>query len=157
MHYHLQLCHYTPPRHYTPHPDLSLQVSVPELALLRFVVLDDDYIGDDFIGQYTVALECMQSGYRTVPLLSLSGGPLPKASLFVHLAFTSRQGGAGGGAQRGAGRGRILRHVGIRTLDHALRPAAAPLKEAADLREGMKVSVPVTPHAPPPNFRIPPI
>ncbi|KAJ8255973.1 hypothetical protein COCON_G00198370 [Conger conger] len=117
------------------------QVSVPELALLRFVVLDDDYIGDDFIGQYSVALDCMQYGYRTVPLLNLSGEPLPQASLFVHVTVSTRQGGAGGGAQRGPGRGRILRHIGIRTLDYALRPAAAPLKEATDLREGMKNAV----------------
>ncbi|XP_064166854.1 inactive phospholipase C-like protein 1 [Anguilla rostrata] len=117
------------------------QVSVPELALLRFVVLDDDYIGDDFIGQYSVGLQCLQCGYRTVPLLSFSGEPLPRASLFVHVTITSRQGGDGGGAQRKAGRGRILRHVGIRTLDHVLRPAAAPLKEAADLREGVKNAV----------------
>uniref|UniRef100_A0A1I8FGN8 PI-PLC Y-box domain-containing protein n=1 Tax=Macrostomum lignano TaxID=282301 RepID=A0A1I8FGN8_9PLAT len=30
------------------------RVSLPELALLRLVVLDDDAIGDDFIGQFTI-------------------------------------------------------------------------------------------------------
>jgi len=35
---------------------------LPELLLLRFVVLDDDYIGDDFIGQYTIPFECLQTG-----------------------------------------------------------------------------------------------
>ncbi|KAJ8415058.1 hypothetical protein AAFF_G00007560 [Aldrovandia affinis] len=116
----------------------EFQVSVPELALLRFVVLDDDYIGDDFIGQYSVALECLRPGYRSVPLLGLSGEPLPQASLFIHVAVAGQQGGARGGAQRRPGRGRILRHTGIRTLDYALRPASAPLKEAADLREGVQ-------------------
>ncbi|KAJ8350466.1 hypothetical protein SKAU_G00255960 [Synaphobranchus kaupii] len=85
------------------------QVSIPELALLRLVVLDDDYIGDDFIAYSST--------------------------------WPSPAGKAGAGVQRGAGRGRILRQIGIRTLDYALRPAAAPLKEAADLREGMKNAV----------------
>uniref|UniRef100_A0A3B3ZYZ6 Phosphoinositide phospholipase C n=1 Tax=Periophthalmus magnuspinnatus TaxID=409849 RepID=A0A3B3ZYZ6_9GOBI len=61
----------------------EFQVNMPELALLRFVVLDDDYIGDDFIGQFTVAFECLQPGYRNVPLLGLAGEPLPHSSLFV--------------------------------------------------------------------------
>ncbi|KAK6026270.1 C2 domain protein, partial [Ostertagia ostertagi] len=38
----------------------QFQVSVPELALVRFLVLDDDFIGDDFIGQYTIPFECLQ-------------------------------------------------------------------------------------------------
>uniref|UniRef100_A0A914Z205 Phosphoinositide phospholipase C n=1 Tax=Panagrolaimus superbus TaxID=310955 RepID=A0A914Z205_9BILA len=33
--------------------NFQFEISVPELALVRFLVLDDDYIGDDFIGQYT--------------------------------------------------------------------------------------------------------
>lgn len=40
----------------------QFQISVPELALVRFLVLDDDFIDDDFIGQYTVPFECLQSG-----------------------------------------------------------------------------------------------
>lgn len=40
----------------------EFQVMLPELLLLRFVVLDDDYIGDDFIGQYTIPFECLQTG-----------------------------------------------------------------------------------------------
>ncbi|XP_069052564.1 inactive phospholipase C-like protein 1 [Lepisosteus oculatus] len=117
-------------------------VNLPELALLRFVVLDDDYIGDDFIGQYTIAFECLQPGYRTVPLLSLTGEPLPRAALFVHVAVTNRRGG-GKAQRRGlsvrrARRSRehvSLRHTGIRPLDEAFRPAATPLREATDLRE----------------------
>uniref|UniRef100_A0A3Q0SMS9 Phosphoinositide phospholipase C n=1 Tax=Amphilophus citrinellus TaxID=61819 RepID=A0A3Q0SMS9_AMPCI len=68
----------------------EFQVNMPELALLRFVVLDDDYIGDDFIGQYSVAFECLQPGYRNVPLLGLAGDPLLHTSLFVHVAITNR-------------------------------------------------------------------
>ncbi|VDK52587.1 unnamed protein product [Cylicostephanus goldi] len=40
----------------------QFQVSIPELALVRFLVLDDEFIGDDFIGQYTIPFECMQPG-----------------------------------------------------------------------------------------------
>lgn len=40
----------------------EFQVNLPELALVRFAVLDDDYIGDEFIGQYTIPFECMQTG-----------------------------------------------------------------------------------------------
>ncbi|VDK55887.1 unnamed protein product [Anisakis simplex] len=40
----------------------QFQISVPELALIRFLVLDDDFIDDDFIGQYTIPFECLQSG-----------------------------------------------------------------------------------------------
>ena len=34
------------------------------MALVRFVVLDDDFIGDAFIGQYTIPFVCMQQGER---------------------------------------------------------------------------------------------
>jgi len=40
----------------------EFQVVLPELVLVRFVVLDDDYIGDDFIGQYTIPFDCLQPG-----------------------------------------------------------------------------------------------
>ncbi|KAM3862039.1 inactive phospholipase C-like protein 1 [Diretmus argenteus] len=121
----------------------EFQVNMPELALLRFVVLDDDYIGDDFIGQYSVAFECLQPGYRNVPLLGLAGDPLPHASLFVHVAVTNRRGGGkahrrGLSVRRVGRRGReyvTLRHTGIKVVDEAFKSASAPLREAADLRE----------------------
>lgn len=40
----------------------EFQINLPELALVRFSVLDDEYIGDEFIAQYTVPFECMQTG-----------------------------------------------------------------------------------------------
>lgn len=40
----------------------EFQVMLPEVLLLRFVVLDDDYIVDDFIGQYTIPFDCLQTG-----------------------------------------------------------------------------------------------
>ena len=52
------------PTGYNPIFDESFefQINLPELALVRFSVLDDDYIGDEFIGQYTIPFECMQTG-----------------------------------------------------------------------------------------------
>ena len=49
---------------FNPLFDESFEFSVhlPELALLRFAVLDDDFIGDEFIGQYTVPFECLLTG-----------------------------------------------------------------------------------------------
>jgi len=54
-------------------------------ALVRFLVLDDDFIGDDFIGQYTIPFECLQSGYRHIPLLNNEGEPLEASTIFVHI------------------------------------------------------------------------
>ncbi|KAK5911411.1 hypothetical protein CgunFtcFv8_005588 [Champsocephalus gunnari] len=71
----------------------EFQINLPELTMVRFVVLDDDFIGDEFIGQYTIPLECLQPGYRHVPLQSLTGDELPHAKLFVHVALTNRRGG----------------------------------------------------------------
>jgi hypothetical protein len=42
--------------------NFQFEISVPELALIRFLVLDDEFIDDDFIGQYTIPFECLQSG-----------------------------------------------------------------------------------------------
>uniref|UniRef100_A0A668A032 C2 domain-containing protein n=1 Tax=Myripristis murdjan TaxID=586833 RepID=A0A668A032_9TELE len=59
----------------------EFQINLPELAMVRFVVLDDDFIGDEFIGQYTIPLECLQPGYRYVPLQTLTGEDLPYSRL----------------------------------------------------------------------------
>ena len=47
----------------------DFQIVNPDLALLRFVVYDVDIFGDsNFIGQYTVPVKCIRSGYRSIPL-----------------------------------------------------------------------------------------
>jgi len=66
----------------------TFNLTVPSLVLVRFVVLDDDFIGDEFIGQYTVPLECLQLGYRHLSLRSIYDEPLEGATLFVHVAFS---------------------------------------------------------------------
>ena len=40
----------------------EFHINLPDLALVRFVVQDDDFIGDGFIGQYTIPLNCIQPG-----------------------------------------------------------------------------------------------
>ncbi|CAL8297453.1 unnamed protein product [Lota lota] len=126
----------------------EFQINLPELAMVRFVVLDDDFIGDDFIGSYTIPLECVQPGYRHVPLQSLTGEELPYARLFVHVALSNRRGGGKphkrGLSVRKARKGRsyaALRDLGVRAVDEVFKMAAPLLREATDLRENMQTSV----------------
>ncbi|XP_031644812.1 inactive phospholipase C-like protein 2 isoform X2 [Oncorhynchus kisutch] len=128
----------------------EFQINLPELAMVRFVVLDDEFIGDEFIGQYTIPLECLQPGYRHIPLQSLMGEDLPYAMLFVHVALTNRRGGGKpykrGLSVRKARRGRdyaALRDLGIKEVDEVFKMAGPQLKEATDLRENMQNSVAV--------------
>uniref|UniRef100_UPI00398E4B09 1-phosphatidylinositol 4,5-bisphosphate phosphodiesterase delta-1a isoform X2 n=1 Tax=Pristiophorus japonicus TaxID=55135 RepID=UPI00398E4B09 len=66
--------------------NFQFNVSVPELALVRFLVQDFDLSSrNDFIGQFTVPFTSLKLGYRHVHLLSENGDHLPSASLFVHI------------------------------------------------------------------------
>ena len=47
----------------------EFHINLPELALVRFVVLDDDFIGDAFIGQYAIPFVCMQQGRTWKPAI----------------------------------------------------------------------------------------
>ncbi|KAL2776772.1 1-phosphatidylinositol 4,5-bisphosphate phosphodiesterase zeta-1 isoform 2 [Daubentonia madagascariensis] len=63
-------------------------IHVPELALIRFVVENQGLIaGNEFLGQYTIPLLCMNKGYRRVPLFSRMGESLEPASLFVYVWY----------------------------------------------------------------------
>uniref|UniRef100_A0A8C5QKR9 Phosphoinositide phospholipase C n=1 Tax=Leptobrachium leishanense TaxID=445787 RepID=A0A8C5QKR9_9ANUR len=123
----------------------EFQINLPELAMVRFMVLDDDYIGDEFIGQYTVPIECLQPGYRHVPLRSFVGDTMEYAKLFVHIAITSR--GGGGKAQKRGLTSRIgkktreytmLRNTGLKTVDEIFKLAIHPMREATDVRENLQ-------------------
>ena len=59
------------------------------MALIRFVILDDDFIGDEFIGQYTIAYSCLLPGYRVLKLHGIFGEELEGASLLVHIQYSS--------------------------------------------------------------------
>ncbi|XP_033911421.3 inactive phospholipase C-like protein 2 isoform X3 [Acipenser ruthenus] len=123
----------------------EFQINLPELAALRFVVLDDDYIGDEFIAQYTIPFECLQPGYRHVPLQSLTGEFLANTTLFVHIAITNRRGGGkahkwGLSVRKGrkAREYTSTRTTGIKVIDEVFRAATQPLREATDLRENVQ-------------------
>ncbi|CAD6188188.1 unnamed protein product [Caenorhabditis auriculariae] len=125
----------------------QFQVCVPELALVRFLVLDDDYIGDDFIGQYTIPFECLQPGYRHVSLLNNEGDPLENATLFVHIAITNRRGG-GKAKKRGMSvkrkNSRIssgMKLVGIKFVDDQFKVAVAPLAESIAMRNRLEAAM----------------
>jgi len=126
-------------------------VSLPELTLVRFLVLDDDYISDDFIGQYTIPFDCLQtgtyssatvcgtslpglhadcSGYRHITLLDMDGSPIENATLFVHVAVTNKRGG-GKPRKRGVSVRRRnfktqtgIKQVGIKQLDDVFKVGA---------------------------------
>ncbi|XP_075443018.1 inactive phospholipase C-like protein 2 isoform X2 [Ascaphus truei] len=126
----------------------EFQINLPELAMVRFVVLDDDYIGDEFIGQYTIPFECLQTGYRHVPLQSLTGDILAHTSLFVHVAITNRRGGGKphkrGLSVRKAKKSRdyaSMRTLWMKPIDEVFKNALQPIREATDLRENMQNAV----------------
>ncbi|XP_069761360.1 1-phosphatidylinositol 4,5-bisphosphate phosphodiesterase delta-3-like isoform X2 [Narcine bancroftii] len=65
---------------------LRFTVTVPELALIRFVVEDyDSSSSNDFIGQFTLPFSSMKEGYRHVHLLSRDAAPLSPATLFIRV------------------------------------------------------------------------
>ncbi|XP_075910281.1 1-phosphatidylinositol 4,5-bisphosphate phosphodiesterase delta-4-like [Petromyzon marinus] len=69
--------------------EFLFQLTVPELALIRFVVKDYDVTSrNDFIGQFSLPFSCLRQGYRHVHLLSLDGRSLFPATLFVHIRIT---------------------------------------------------------------------
>ncbi|XP_077108246.1 inactive phospholipase C-like protein 2 [Ranitomeya variabilis] len=123
----------------------EFHINLPELAILRFVVLDDDYIGDEFIAQYTIPFECLQTGFRHVPLQSLTGEFLQNTTLFVHIAITNRRGG-GKAHKRGLSvrKGKKVREytstktTGIKAIDEVFRTATQAVREATDLRENVQ-------------------
>ncbi|XP_053872465.1 1-phosphatidylinositol 4,5-bisphosphate phosphodiesterase zeta-1 [Malaclemys terrapin pileata] len=66
----------------------TFTVQVPELALVRFSVEDQiSLAANEFLGQYTLPLLCMNKGYRHVPLFSKLGDRLDPASLFVYIWY----------------------------------------------------------------------
>ncbi|XP_043939324.1 1-phosphatidylinositol 4,5-bisphosphate phosphodiesterase delta-1-like isoform X2 [Protopterus annectens] len=66
-------------------------IDVPELALLRFVVLDHDSSSrNDFVGQYTVPFTSTRKGYHHIHLLNKQGHRIPSATLFVHIMIVDQ-------------------------------------------------------------------
>ncbi|XP_055957983.1 inactive phospholipase C-like protein 2 isoform X2 [Patella vulgata] len=125
----------------------EFQINLPELALIRFAVLDDEYIGDEFIGQYTIPFECMQTGYRHIRLLSNTGSIILNCTLFVHIAITNKRGG--GAYKRGMSvkktkRSRdytSMKNIGVKAIDETFKAAVQPLRDGTDLRDDVQISL----------------
>ncbi|ODN02952.1 1-phosphatidylinositol 4,5-bisphosphate phosphodiesterase gamma-1 [Orchesella cincta] len=63
----------------------EFEVHFPELAMIRFVVQDEDVFGDpNFIGQASYPVPCVREGYRSVPLQNGYSEELELSSLLVH-------------------------------------------------------------------------
>ncbi|GMT13606.1 hypothetical protein PFISCL1PPCAC_4903, partial [Pristionchus fissidentatus] len=67
------------------------QIHCPEIALLRFVAEDGDFVGpktDPFIGQAVFPIDSIRSGYRSVTLKNQYSEELELSSLLVHVEIT---------------------------------------------------------------------
>ncbi|XP_055338600.1 1-phosphatidylinositol 4,5-bisphosphate phosphodiesterase eta-2-like isoform X2 [Paramacrobiotus metropolitanus] len=65
---------------------VDLFIRSPELAVLRFKVRDQANVGKNkLIGQHTIAVGCLQEGYRHVELYTKNDLPLEMASIFVEV------------------------------------------------------------------------
>ncbi|KER29101.1 hypothetical protein T265_13445, partial [Opisthorchis viverrini] len=117
-------------------------VQLGSLALVRFVVLDDQAIGDDFIGQNTIPFDCLLTGYRHVRLRSDTGEPIPQATLFIHVTITSRteegtETCSSSVLQRWRARKRQhtqLKKIGTSTFDDIFKSASSVVHQAVELR-----------------------
>ncbi|KAM6951102.1 1-phosphatidylinositol 4,5-bisphosphate phosphodiesterase delta-3-A-like [Aplochiton taeniatus] len=71
----------------------NFTLHVPDLTLVRFVVEDHDYTSrNDFLGQLTLPLTSMRTGYRHVRLRKMDGSSQAPSSLFIHVTITPCQG-----------------------------------------------------------------
>ncbi|KAG0352037.1 hypothetical protein BC939DRAFT_505190 [Gamsiella multidivaricata] len=58
-----------------------------ELVFFRFVVQDEDIKFSDLIASYCISLDCLQEGYRHVPLHDASGDPYLYSTLFIKVTI----------------------------------------------------------------------
>ncbi|GFO41610.1 1-phosphatidylinositol 4,5-bisphosphate phosphodiesterase delta-4 [Plakobranchus ocellatus] len=63
-------------------------ISVPELAILRFTVIDQDRARDDFIGYYSLPVMSVQQGFRHFPLFDKHGNQFKQSLIFTHITLT---------------------------------------------------------------------
>lgn len=69
--------------------EIKLPVHNLDLATVTFVVVDADLLSkDDFIAQYSMPLNCIQEGYRHVPLRDKHGAIQDKSSLLIYSKFS---------------------------------------------------------------------
>lgn len=64
----------------------EFDILAPEIALIRFCVQDEDFLGNDpFIGQAAYPIDCIRSGFRSVQLRNAYSEELELSSLLVHI------------------------------------------------------------------------
>lgn len=126
----------------------EFHINLPDLALVRFVVQDDDFIGDGFIGQYTIPLNCIQPGFRHVRLLSSQGEELESATLFVHVTITNlndavaqRPRKASLRKSKKAREYTSMKSIGVKAVDDTFKLAIQPLRDGTDLRENVQTAL----------------
>eukprot|EP00048_Salpingoeca_helianthica_P002261 m.55906 g.55906 ORF g.55906 m.55906 type:complete len:875 (-) comp11999_c1_seq3:27-2651(-) len=70
--------------------ECSFDIAVPDLALVQVIVYDKDVSMDDFIGQTTVPLNSLNSGYRRFHLHYEDHRPIRNASVFAHISVVKK-------------------------------------------------------------------
>lgn len=61
-------------------------MSNPDIALIRFLVQDEDVFGDpNFLGQAVYPIKSLKSGYRSVQLKNQFSEEMELSSLLIHL------------------------------------------------------------------------
>ncbi|CAH4038538.1 1-phosphatidylinositol 4,5-bisphosphate phosphodiesterase gamma-1 [Pieris brassicae] len=64
-------------------------VGNPDMALIRFVVQDEDVFGDpNFVGQAVYPLKCLRTGYRSVTLTNAYSEELELSSLLIFICMS---------------------------------------------------------------------
>lgn len=67
--------------------DLTFYLKVPELAVVRISVWDKDaFSADDFLGQYSLPVNSMATGYRHAVIEDENGKSLQPASIFLRIS-----------------------------------------------------------------------
>uniref|UniRef100_H2YZU2 Phosphoinositide phospholipase C n=1 Tax=Ciona savignyi TaxID=51511 RepID=H2YZU2_CIOSA len=70
-------------------PELTFNVTMPQMAFVTFDVMDKDAVGDDdLVGTYTLPFHSLAKGYRHVHLCTLGSKPLLPATLFINIKQT---------------------------------------------------------------------
>ena len=66
----------------------EFNIGNPDIALIRFLVYDEDYFGDPkFLSQATYPIPCLRKGYRSIQLKNSFSEDMELATLLVLLEF----------------------------------------------------------------------
>ncbi|XP_059178362.1 1-phosphatidylinositol 4,5-bisphosphate phosphodiesterase eta-1-like [Physella acuta] len=64
---------------------------VPEIALLKFTVFDEDVEKDEFVGYFCLPYTSIREGFRHFPLFDRNGVKFSQTLMFVHLSISNPQ------------------------------------------------------------------